>query len=83
MLEMLEQSGVLTEPGMGTVFLVVVLLCYLAINKISKARKVNNNADTLQAGKIAPSQPGTVNNAAAVTAAIAAALTEYRKYNSL
>ena len=78
---MLEQNGILAVPGMGTVFLIVALICFLVIKKIVNARRVSNGTDTLQANGSVPSQTGGANKAAAVTAAIVAAVTEYRKYN--
>ena len=79
---MLEQSGILTAPGMGTVLLFLVLFCYLIMSKIIKAIKKNNDATTLQANISPPSQAAGVYNATGVAAAITAAVNEYRKYNS-
>ena len=82
MLEMLEQSGILTAPGSGIVFLIVVLLCFLIVRKVKDNRKINKETDMLPAAVPVPIQTGEVKATAAVTAAIVAAVTEYRKYNS-
>ena len=79
---MLEQSEILTAPGMGSVFLVLVLFCYLIVSKIIKAKRNSNDANALQIGVSTPSQAAGVSNAKGVVAAITAAVTEYRKYNS-
>lgn len=78
---MLEQSGILAAPGMGTVFLVFVLLCYLTINKIIKARKKNNDVNMLPVNVSDSSSAAGADNTAGVVAAIAAAVNEYRKRN--
>jgi len=78
---MWEQSEILTAPGMGSVFLGLVLICYLVITKIIKARKENNDAPPLGAEGSAPSMAVGVNNTTGVVAAITAAVTEYHKHN--
>jgi Na+-transporting methylmalonyl-CoA/oxaloacetate decarboxylase gamma subunit len=79
---MLEQSGILTAPGMGSVLLFIVFICYLIVSKIIKAIKNNNDEAALQS-ETTPSSPAAgVYNASGVAAAITAAVNEYRKYNS-
>jgi oxaloacetate decarboxylase gamma subunit len=80
--DMLEQSGVLTLLGMGIVFLFLVIL----IISVTLAGKVIHgigwDKDVLEPAKApaaaaVPASGG--GNQAAVTAAISAAVTEYRK----
>ncbi|MDR1970833.1 MAG: OadG family protein [Treponema sp.] len=78
--EMLEQSGVLTLLGMGIVvgFLAILIVCVTCVGKIIHALGLDKDAGALP--KPAVSQgPSTAAKAAAVTAAITAAVTEYRK----
>ncbi|MDR3343664.1 MAG: OadG family protein [Treponema sp.] len=77
--EMLEQSGLLTMLGMGIVFgfLVIMIICITLAGKIIHA--LGGDKDSGETVKTAV--PGTVNNAA-ITAAITAALTEYRRTNT-
>jgi Na+-transporting methylmalonyl-CoA/oxaloacetate decarboxylase gamma subunit len=79
---MLEQSGILAAPGMGSVFLVVVLFCFIIVKKIITARGMIKDADTLPAELSSPSPAAEVNIAPGVVAAIVAAVTEYRKSHS-
>jgi oxaloacetate decarboxylase gamma subunit len=79
---MLEQSGVLTLLGMGIVFgfLVVLIICVTLAGKIIHA--LGADKDVRAPVNTAPSPGGTANAGnAAVTAAISAAVTEYRKTN--
>ena len=79
---MLEQSGILSAPGMGSVFLFLVFFCFLIVNKILKIRKENKDATALHSEAFSSSQAAEAKNAAGVVAAITAAVTEYRKRNS-
>jgi len=75
-MEMLGQSGVLTVLGMGVVFsfLIILIFAITLVGKLINALKLNK--DLLAAGQTAAVVSG---NAASVTAAISAAVTEYRK----
>ncbi|MDR2435657.1 MAG: OadG family protein [Treponema sp.] len=79
--EMLGQSGVMTLLGMGTVFgfLVILIIAVTVTGKIINALGLNKDAPSPagKAGSAAPSGAGD----AAVTAAISAAVNEYRKNN--
>jgi oxaloacetate decarboxylase gamma subunit len=80
---MLEQSGVLTLLGMGIVFsfLVILIICVSLMGKAIHA--VGADKDLLQPAKAPSGGPTPAGNAnGAVTAAISAAVTEYRKSNS-
>ncbi|MDR3170428.1 MAG: OadG family protein [Treponema sp.] len=79
--EMLEQSGVLTLLGMGIVFgfLVVMIICMTLLGKAIHA--LGWDRDVQAKGAPAPIPvpvTGTPNNAA-ITAAISAAVIEYRR----
>jgi oxaloacetate decarboxylase gamma subunit len=79
--EMLGQSSVLTLLGMGIVFsfLIIMVICVTMVGKVIHALGADKDV------MIKPAPAGTVNagNAAgAVTAAITAAVNEYRKTNS-
>jgi oxaloacetate decarboxylase gamma subunit len=78
--EMLEQSGVLTLLGMGIVFsfLVILIICVTLMGKVVHA--LGADKDVFQPVKAAavPSGGGAVKDTA-ITAAITAAVTEYRK----
>jgi oxaloacetate decarboxylase gamma subunit len=79
---MLEQSGVLTLLGMGIVFgfLVILIVCVSLVGKIIHA--LGADKDVRNPVKTGSSPGGTANAGnAAVTAAISAAVTEYRKTN--
>jgi oxaloacetate decarboxylase gamma subunit len=81
--EMLGQSGVLTLLGMGIVsgFLIVMIICISLAGKAIHALGVDKDV----AGPAAAGVPRSGSNAAngaAVTAAISAAVNEYRKKNS-
>jgi oxaloacetate decarboxylase (Na+ extruding) subunit gamma len=74
---MLEQSGVLTVLGMGVVFsfLIILIFAISGVGKIINALKLNKELMP-HALAAAPSV-----NAVSVTAAISAAVKEYRKSN--
>ena len=76
-LEMLGQSGVLTVLGMGIVFsfLVIMVICVTIMGKIFQALGANKGA----AAPGASVQAAGSAKATAVTAAVAAAVTEYQK----
>jgi oxaloacetate decarboxylase gamma subunit len=79
---MLEQSGVLTLLGMGIVFgfLVILIVCVSLVGKVIHA--LGADKDVGNPVKTGPAPGGTANAGnAAVTAAISAAVTEYRKTN--
>ncbi|MDR0378260.1 MAG: OadG family protein [Spirochaetaceae bacterium] len=83
--EMLGQSGVLTVLGMGVVFgfLIIMIICISLAGKVIHA--LGWDADVRgPAGSGAPAGKAPAGGAAktAVTAAITAAVTEYRKTNS-
>ncbi|MDR2739153.1 MAG: OadG family protein [Treponema sp.] len=82
-LEMLEQSSVLTLLGMGIVvsFLVILIICVSLAGKLIHA--IGADKDLQQPAKAPSGGPAPAGNAnAAVTAAISAAVTEYRKSNA-
>ena len=81
-IQMLEQSGVLTVLGMGIVFgfLVTMVICVTAMGKIIRALMGDKGLDTGPSG-ISAEASGAV-RPAAVTAAITAAVTEYQKTNT-
>jgi oxaloacetate decarboxylase gamma subunit len=76
--EMLEQSGVLTLLGMGIVFsfLIILIIAVTIAGKIIHA--LGLDTDTGVPVKTAGA-PAAANDKAAVTAAISAAVNEYRK----
>jgi oxaloacetate decarboxylase gamma subunit len=81
--DMLGQSAVLTVLGMGVVFgfLIIMVVCVSVMGKIIQGlggNKAVAPAPSLQAG-FAGADTG---KSAAVTAAIAAAVTQYQKDNS-
>jgi len=80
-MEMLGQSGVLTVLGMGVVFsfLIIMIFAITAAGKIINALKLNKELMP-QALAAAPSA-SVSGNSASVTAAISAAVNEYRKSN--
>ncbi|MDR1839565.1 MAG: OadG family protein [Treponema sp.] len=73
--DMLEQSGILTLLGMGVVFsfLLIMVIFITTVGKIINASNLNNNAAP------AVSAVQKTGDDAAVTAAISAAVNEYRK----
>jgi oxaloacetate decarboxylase gamma subunit len=75
---MLEQSGVLTLLGMGIVFgfLIILIVCVSLMGKIIHA--LGADKDLQQPVKAAGGGAADSGNAGAVTAAISAAVTEYR-----
>ena len=85
-LEMLEQSGILTLFGIGVVFAFLIILVII-ISQAGKAFRAadseNATAGRLAAGgrQVYGSSPVT-SNSAPVIAAITAAVGEYRKSNN-
>ena len=79
-LEMLGQSGILTVLGMGVVFgfLIIMVFCVSAMGKILQALGAGKDAE----GPQAAAAYVQAREAKAVTAAIVAAVNEYRKDNS-
>jgi oxaloacetate decarboxylase gamma subunit len=77
---MLEQSGVLTLLGMGVVFsfLIIMIFAITGVGMIINAMKLDKEP-VHQALASAPS--ASVVSVNAVTAAISAAVNEYRKSN--
>ena len=77
-LEMLEQSGVLTLLGMGVVFsfLIIMVICVSIMGKILHSA---GSKEDVPGG--ASGSSGQVNKTA-VAAAITAAVNEYQKENS-
>jgi oxaloacetate decarboxylase gamma subunit len=82
-IEMLEQSGVLTLLGMGIVFgfLIVLIAAVILAGKIIHALGLDKDAAGPQIQGAARS-PGRAAGATAVAAVITAAVNEYRKTNS-
>jgi oxaloacetate decarboxylase gamma subunit len=83
--EMLEQSGVLTLLGMGVVFsfLVVLIICITLAGKCIHALGADKDVVPLTAAAPRVSGGGSnAGNGSAVTAAITAAVNEYRKTNA-
>jgi oxaloacetate decarboxylase gamma subunit len=81
--EMLEQSGVLTLLGMGIVFgfLVIMIITITLAGKVIHALGMDKeDAPASSGGAKAVPAAGAGNNAA-VTAAISAAVNQYRKNN--
>ncbi|MDR2922358.1 MAG: OadG family protein [Treponema sp.] len=80
-MDMLGQSGVLTVFGMSVVFsfLIILILAISLVGKIIIALKLNKELVT-QALAAAPSA-SVSGNAVSITAAISAAVKEYRKSN--
>jgi oxaloacetate decarboxylase gamma subunit len=79
--EMLGQSGVLTLLGMGIVFsfLIILIVCVTLTGKIIHV--LGADKDLQQVPKPVGGAPAAGSNNGAVTAAISAAVTEYRKNN--
>jgi oxaloacetate decarboxylase gamma subunit len=79
--EMLEQSGVLTLLGMGIVFafLAILIVCVTLMGKVVHA--LGADKDITQSQPARPSAPpaNSAAKTAAVTAAITAAVNEYQK----
>ena len=78
-MEMLGQSGVLTLLGMGVVFgfLIIMVISITLVGKIIKALGLDRDVKLAKAGS--PASAGATD--AGVTAAISAAVNEYRKKN--
>ncbi|MDR0495867.1 MAG: OadG family protein [Treponema sp.] len=78
--EMLDQSGVLTLLGMGIVFgfLVIMVITITLAGKIIHALGLDRDTVGL---KTSPAVSANMGNKGQVTAAISAAVNEYRKTN--
>jgi oxaloacetate decarboxylase gamma subunit len=76
---MLEQSGVLTLLGMGIVFsfLIILIIAISGVGKIINALKLNKDLIPHALAAV----PSASADASLVTAAISAAVKEYRKTN--
>jgi oxaloacetate decarboxylase gamma subunit len=82
-MEMLGQSGVMTLLGMGIVFgfLIIMIIAVSTVGKVISMLSLGKDAGSQAGGAgLARGSSGTGNNAA-VTAAISAAVNEYRKNN--
>ena len=79
--EMLGQSGVLTLLGMGIVFsfLVIMIIAITMTGKVIHALGWDKNVQPAAGSASSPAK--NQGNDAAVTAAIGAAVNEYRKNN--
>lgn len=80
--EMLGQSGVLSLLGMGIVFgfLIIMVVTITLMGKIVGALSPDKGTTAPAAGaKTSSAAPASAGNNAQVTAAIAAAVNEYRK----
>jgi len=77
---MLEQSGILTLLGMSVVFsfLIILIFAITGVGKIMNALKLNKE---LMPQALAAAPSASAVSAGAVTAAISAAVNEYRKSN--
>jgi oxaloacetate decarboxylase gamma subunit len=78
--DMLEQSGVLTLLGMGVVFafLIIMVICVTLVGKFIHA--IGADKDVIQQAQ--PASPAGAAKATAVAAAITAAVSEYQKSNT-
>ena len=83
-MEMLGQSGVLAVLGMSVVFgfLIIMIIAITVVGKIMQTLGVGTNV-AAATGPAAPAaaKNDTAANVAPVTAAISAAVNEYRKTN--
>ncbi|MDR1637496.1 MAG: OadG family protein [Treponema sp.] len=77
--DMLEQSGVLTLLGMGIVFsfLIVMVICITFVGRGIRLLGLDKDAGALP--QAVSAGPSASDKSTAVTAAISAAVTEYRK----
>ncbi len=77
-MEMLGQSGVLTLLGMGVVFgfLIIMVISITLVGKIIHALGLDRDVSVVKTGS-----PASGTTDAGVTAAISAAVNEYRKKN--
>ena len=86
-MEMMGQSGVLTILGMGIVFsfLVIMVICVSVMGKIVHALGADKDVAAAAGSTAAGGTQPVINPAksTAVTAAIAAAVAEYQKDNSI
>jgi len=79
-LEMLGQSGILSLLGMGIVFgfLIIMIIAITLVGKVIQSLTKDQPAVT-STGAAAPVASSASGNNAPVTAAISAAVNEYRK----
>ena len=80
--EMLGQSGMLSVLGMGIVFgfLIIMIIAITVVGKVIQSMTKNQPAVTSAGAAPVASSAGTASgNNAPVTAAISAAVNEYRK----
>jgi oxaloacetate decarboxylase gamma subunit len=83
-MQMLGQSGVLSLLGMSVVFgfLIIMIISITVVGKIIHALGLDKDAAPAKAAVAPPaSGNGVSRNEASVTAAISAAVNEYRKSN--
>ena len=84
-LEMLEQSGILTLFGIGVVFVFLIIMV-IVISQAGKAFRAADSdkaaADKAAASKLAYGNMAVTSNSAPVIAAITAAVGAYRKSNN-
>ena len=80
-MDMLGQSGILAVFGMGVVFgfLIIMIITITVVGKIIHA--LGADKDVTAPAKAATAAPAASGNDASVTAAISAAVNEYRKSN--
>ena len=81
-MEMLNQSGVLTLLGMGVVFsfLVILVLCVSGMGKIFRILGTDKDINASPIGDPSSRGDGSVQNPA-IVAAITGAVNDYRKNN--
>ena len=81
--DMLGQSGTLTLLGMGIVFgFLIIMICTVTVmGKLVHALGVDKNLTGPAPAGVSPPPAGGKDSGAAVTAAISAAVSEYRKTN--
>jgi oxaloacetate decarboxylase gamma subunit len=82
--EMLEQSGVLTLLGMGIVFsfLVIMIIAVTCMGKVIHLLGLDKDVQISSGGGAVKAPVAKAADNAAVTAAISAAVNEYRKTES-
>jgi oxaloacetate decarboxylase gamma subunit len=82
--DMLEQSGVLTLLGMGIVFsfLVILIIAVTLMGKFIHAIGADKDLNQPAKGVTSATPAASAAKATAVTAAITAAVTEYQKTHS-
>ena len=82
-LEMLGQSGIVTLLGMGIVlgFLTILVVVISQIGKFMISLDEKTTVPASQTSTITTAKPNSSDDSAQVTAAISAAINEYRKIN--